>query len=110
MPSREEITRWLRQAGEFDLRYTAQPNGEPSLLGIEGKKVWEDRAAKVENLRCENCTVGKDLAMIPSTSNPNPVKREKPDIFCPRYFTLFPAGHYCGEFTPNKATNDNPKT
>lgn len=47
-PTMEEVAGWLRQAGKNDIRYTAQPDGEPSQLGIEGKTVWEERAAQVE--------------------------------------------------------------
>lgn len=58
MPSREEIAQWLKKEGDSTVRIWAD------LIGIERANekaaIWYDRAAQVENMRCENCNKVSD--------------------------------------------------
>ena len=47
MPSREEIARWLRKAGEKHCIGHKYPTYS---------KLCEERSLQVENMRCENCS------------------------------------------------------
>lgn len=53
MPSREEIAGWLREAGKVDAALARVCVSKAKINDFCAP--WEDRAAQVENMRCENC-------------------------------------------------------
>lgn len=58
MPSREEIVEWLKKEGDNTVLFWVNIIG--TKRAKEKASIWYNRAAQVENMRCENCNKVSD--------------------------------------------------